>query len=164
MAPVANFSIEIDAPIETVWQAMVELRRYHEWNPFIVRVETDDTLVRVGTKILLDVRWGRGGGTRSPEVVSRLDGPSSDARGGQRAVLEYTYLGWPARLGLIRGTRVQTITQRPGAPTTYETHEHFHGLMANGVPLRKVQDGFERHSRALKMRAESAARAGRAAG
>ncbi len=166
MAPVASFSIDIDAPIATVWQAMVELQRYHEWNPFIVGVETADAIAHVGTRMLLDVRWGRGGGTRSPEMVSRLDAPAPAPGGGMHAQLDYVYLGLPARLGLVRGTRVQTVAQTAGGPTRYETREQFSGLMAAGVPLRKVQDGFERHGRALKQRAESMARAagGRAAG
>jgi len=161
MPPVAAFTVDIDAPVETVWQAMIDLARYHEWNPFIVAVASKDAIIRVGSPILLDVRWGRGGGTRSPEVVTRMEAPAPAASvtGGQRALLEYTFAGWLARFGLVRGARVQTISQAPGGHTTYETHERFHGLLASGVPLAKVQDGFERHARALKVRAEAAARA-----
>ena len=28
--------IEIDAPPEEVWRVLVDLERYHEWNPFMV--------------------------------------------------------------------------------------------------------------------------------
>jgi uncharacterized protein YndB with AHSA1/START domain len=157
MPPVAKFALDIDAPIATVWQAMVELRRYAEWNPFIVAIETDDAIARVGSQMKLDVRWGRGGGTRSPEVVSRVEPPAL-VNGEQRALLAYEYQGWPARLRLVLGTRLQTVTQAPGAPTRYETYEAFHGLLGGGVPLAKVQDGFERHARALKQRAESTAK------
>jgi hypothetical protein len=154
MAPVAAFTLDIDAPVDVVWRTMIELARYPEWNPFIVAVENDDPAIRVGSRVLLDVRWGRGGGTRSPEVVTRLDDPRDDA-GTRRACLEYTYVGWPARLGLVRGARVQAVVQKPGGPTTYETSERFHGWLASAVPLAKVQDGFERHARALKARAEA---------
>jgi hypothetical protein len=156
MPPHAAFSLEIHAPIEKVWATMIDVARYREWNPFIVAVETPDPALRVGSPVLLDVRWGRGGGTRSPEVISRMDppAPTGGAVGARSARLEYTYAAWLARLGLVRGTRVQTIAQEPGGPTTYATSEEFHGLLARGVPLAKVQDGFERHARALKTRVE----------
>jgi hypothetical protein len=154
MAPVAKFAIEIDAPVATVWQAMIELRRYREWNPFIVDVASDDAIARVGAKMRLDVRWARGGGTVSPEIVSRVEPPAL-VDGAERALLAYEYKGWPARLGLVLGTRLQTLSRVAGAPTRYETVEEFGGLLGKGVPLRKVQDGFERHARALKQRAEA---------
>ena len=33
-------SVEIDAPLAVVWQAMLDTEAYGEWNPFVVRVET----------------------------------------------------------------------------------------------------------------------------
>lgn len=38
-APRAEFTIEIQAPIERVWQVMLDMNAYAEWNPFIVKVE-----------------------------------------------------------------------------------------------------------------------------
>lgn len=32
--------VEIDAPASVVWQVLTDLRRYQEWNPFTVRVES----------------------------------------------------------------------------------------------------------------------------
>lgn len=33
--------IDIDAPLDVVWQAMLDTEAYGEWNPFVVRA--DDT-------------------------------------------------------------------------------------------------------------------------
>ena len=155
-APFAEAAVEIAAPIDVVWRVMTDLPRYREWNPFVVAIEPVDGAFRVGTAIALTVKWGRRGGASTIEVVDRLDGPAPDGEV-QRALMEYRFVGWLPRLALVRGSRQQQLEQRPGGPTTYRTSERFTGLLARGVPLAKVQDGFERHARALKARAESLA-------
>ncbi|SFV17296.1 SRPBCC domain-containing protein [Pseudoduganella namucuonensis] len=37
---ITSIKVEIDAPASLVWQVLVDLPRYHEWNPFTVRVES----------------------------------------------------------------------------------------------------------------------------
>jgi uncharacterized protein YndB with AHSA1/START domain len=81
MPPVAACTLQIDAPLDHVWQAMIDLPRYREWNPFIVAVDTADAVVREGTTMLLHVRWAKGGGTRSPEIVSRIEPPAPEGAG-----------------------------------------------------------------------------------
>jgi hypothetical protein len=159
MPPIAATTIEIDAPIDQVWRVMTDAARYPEWNPFVVSLVPDGGELAVGKRIELAVRWGRGGGTQTIEVVSRLEPPSPPSSAAPaQAVMEYRYTGWLPTLRLVRGSRLQSLAQRPGAPTTYHTSERFTGLLARGVPLAKVQDGFERHARALKERAEALAR------
>jgi hypothetical protein len=159
MTPHAEATVEIDAPIDLVWKVMTDAARYGEWNPFVVELKPDGGALAVGGKIALRVRWGRGGGAETIEQVTRLEAPSPDVSGARRSIMEYEYLGWLPRLALVRGSRLQVLEQRPGKPTIYRTSETFTGLLARGVPLAKVQDGFERHARALKQRAESLARA-----
>ena len=36
----AEAKVLIDAPIERVWEVMIDVGAYREWNPFIVDVET----------------------------------------------------------------------------------------------------------------------------
>jgi hypothetical protein len=153
-APFAEAAIEIAAPIDVVWRVMTDLGRYPEWNPFVVAIEPVDGAFRVGSAIALTVKWSRRGGASTIEVVERLDAPARDGEV-QRALMEYRFVGWLPRLALVRGSRQQALEQRPGGPTTYRTSERFTGLLARGVPLAKVQDGFERHAQALKARAES---------
>jgi hypothetical protein len=154
-SPRAATSVDIAAPIDLVWRVMTDLPRYPEWNPFVVDIKPVAGAFSVGSPIALTVKWGRGGGASTIEVVDRLDAPAAGGDSISRALMEYRFVGWLPRLALVRGSRQQTLEQRPGGPTTYSTSESFRGLLARGVPLAKVQDGFERHARALKARAES---------
>ena len=45
--------IEIDAPVERVWQILTDVDRYGDWNPFTPRVETS---LAIGDPIHLHVR------------------------------------------------------------------------------------------------------------
>lgn len=146
-------SVEIDAPLETVWQVMLATEEYGAWNPFVVRAETPQP-PRVGNPIVLHVAWSDGRRTRSPERISALEPPATRPDGTATARLSYVYRGWPARLGLIRGTRHQRLTQRPGGPTTYETVEEFSGPLVRFAGPGRVADGFRRHAEALRTRAE----------
>lgn len=149
-------SIEIDAPLETVWSVMLDTAAYGEWNPFVVRVETPSPPM-VGNPIVLQVTWANGGGARSPERIIALEPPRTDGDT-QTALMSYRYEGIPARLRLVRGVRHQRLTRVGGGPTTYATVEEFRGpLVALAGPAR-VSDGFRRHAEALKARAESLTR------
>jgi len=154
--PFAEATVEIAAPIDVVWRVMTDLPRYCEWNPFVVAIEPLDGVFCVGAAIALTVKWSGSGGASTIEVVDRLDAPATDGEV-QRAMMEYRFLGWLTRLALVRGSRQQSLAQRLGGPTIYRTSERFTGVLARAVPLAKVQDGFERHARALKARAESLA-------
>ncbi|WP_067442061.1 SRPBCC domain-containing protein [Nocardioides jensenii] len=149
-------SVEIDAPLDVVWRVMLDTASYPEWNPFVVRADCAEP--RVGQPIVLHVRWANGKGTRSPERISVLEPPRTDREGTTRATLAYVFEGWPAKLGLVKGTRLQRLTQRPGGPTTYDTVEQFTGPMVKYAGPGRVADGFRRHAQGLKERAESLAR------
>ena len=148
-------SVDIDAPIEAVWAVMLDTEAYGEWNPFVVRAECA-TPPRVGEPIVLHVRWANGTGTRSPERISAIE-PPRDEDGVRRATLAYVFEGWPAKLGLVRGTRSQTLTQAPGGPTRYETIEEFSGPLVRLAGPGRVAEGFRRHAEALKRRCEGTA-------
>ena len=162
--PKAAATIEIDAPIDVVWRAMIDVSAYHEWNPFIVAVEGVSGAPAVGQGMRLHVRWANGRQVTSNEVFAAIEppAPASDGSqdGGRVALLEYAFRGPLHTLNLVRGTRIQTLRQSPtvaAGRTVYETTEEFLGWLAAFVPIKQVQDGFDRHSRALKLRAESMA-------
>ncbi len=146
-------SIEIDAPLADVWQIMLDTPAYGEWNPFVERVETAQPAA-VGNPIVLHVRWANGRTTRSPERITALEAPRTQD-GVTTALMSYVYEGWPARLGLVRGTRHQRLAQHTGGPTTYDTVEEFSGPLVPLAGPARVADGFARHAAALKRRAES---------
>ncbi|MFC5731150.1 MULTISPECIES: SRPBCC domain-containing protein [Nocardioides] len=150
-------SVVIEAPLEVVWQVMLDTERYGEWNPFVERAVTPQPPA-VGNPIVLHVVWAGGGRTRSPERISALDGPATDPGTGETtALLSYVYEGLPAKLGLVRGTRHQRLRQVPGGPTSYDTVEEFRGPLVRLAGPGRVADGFRRHAEALKRRAESLA-------
>ena len=146
-------SVEIDAPIEEVWAVMLDTGAYDEWNPFVVRAECA-TPPKVGDPIVLHVRWANGKGTTSPERIIAIE-PPHDVDGVRRATLAYVYEGLPARLGLVRGTRYQELSQSPGGPTRYETVEEFSGPLVPLAGPQRVEDGFKRHAEALRARCEA---------
>jgi len=149
-------SVEIDAPAELVWQVMLGTDEYAAWNPFVVAAQTPQP-PQVGNPIVLHVVWRDGSRTRSPERISALVPPMAGPDGTVTARMSYVYEGWPAKLGLVRGTRHQRLTQRPGGLTTYATVEEFSGPLVRWAGLRRVEDGFRRHAEALKARAEALA-------
>jgi hypothetical protein len=149
--------VEIDAPIDVVWSVMVDTAAYGEWNSFVREAQCPSP-PSVGDPIRLHVEFTPGSRRiTSPERITVLEPPSGGGDGVRTAHLAYVFEGWPARLGLVRGTRHQRLRQEPGGPTRYETVEEFSGpLVALAGPTR-VQAGFERHAADLKARAESPA-------
>jgi hypothetical protein len=144
----------IEAPIDLVWEVVLDTERYPEWNPFVVRIDRlRDRPLELGDPVVLHVQWHTGGSTTSSERVTRLEGPHQ--HGGRRAVLELQYRGAFYGAGLVRGRRSQELARLDVAATSYSTFEHLRGALAWAAPIKKVQDGFERHAGALKTRAEA---------
>ena len=153
----ASASVSIDAPAELVWNVMLDLDGYGQWNPFIVRVDAPGGRApRVGDPITLHVRFRGGRAVASRERITRIEAPAVDGAVA-RALLEYEFYGRLHRVGLVRGRRLQRLEQGADGSTLYRTEERFRGALAFAVPARAVQDGFQRHARALKQRAESLA-------
>jgi hypothetical protein len=145
-------TVSIDAPLESVWAVMMDTAAYGEWNPFLFRAECPSP-PKPGDPIVLHVRWPNGRTTRSPERISLVEPPHQES-GELRATLAYVYEGLPARLGLVKGTRYQRLTQAPGGPTVYDTVEEFSGPLVRLAGPGRVADGFQRHAEALKARCE----------
>ena len=137
----------IDAPVEVVWKVMLDLDNYPRWNPFIVRVDRPNGRpAQVGDPIVLHVRFKNGQTNTSRERISRIEAP---------AVLEYGYIGWLHRIGLLHGSRIQRL-EPAGTGTLYHTEELLRGPLRS-VVFKGVRDGFRRHAAALKEYAESLA-------
>jgi hypothetical protein len=150
-------STTIDAPVDVVWTVMLDTASYGEWNPFVERAECTSP-PKVGDPIVLHVRWANGKTTRSPERISAVEPPATDADGVTTACLSYVYEGLPAKVGLVRGTRHQRLRQEPGGPTSYDTVEEFSGPLVRFAGPGRVAEGFRRHAAGLKQRAEELAR------
>ena len=147
----AEASATIEAPHEVVWAVMLDLDAYPAWNPFVVQVDGPaGRPASVDDELVLHVRWATGRGVTTRERITRLEPPD----GGRGGTLEYDFGGPLARLGLVRGRRLQQV-ERAATGSTYRTSERLHGLLAFAAPIGRVQDGFERHAAALKARAEA---------
>ena len=142
----------IDAPIERVWDVIMALRDYPDWNPFTVEVENPEGPT-IGAAIRLHVRWNDGKGVISPERISRIEPPSGSPK---RACYGYQFGTILSTLNLVRSNRLQLLEERPGGKTFYRTTIELSGLLSGLTPLAKVQDGFDRQTAALKKRCESA--------
>jgi len=152
MNPAAE--IEIAAPLEAIWQVMLDTDSYGEWNSFVSRAELAKP--EVGQPIVLHAVWADGSTSRSNEQISALEHPHQDADGSTTAVMSYVYRGLPSKLGLVRSTRHQRLTQRAGeTTTTYSTVLHLSGPMAKFAGPGRIADGLRRHAESLKQRAET---------
>jgi hypothetical protein len=151
--PHPSASTTIEAPLSTVWAVMLDTGSYAEWNPFLYRVECPSP-PSVGDPIVLHVRWANGRTARSPERISAIEPPATDADGVTTACLSYVYEGLPSKLGLVRGVRHQRLRQEPGGTTSYDTVEEFSGPLVRFAGPERVAEGFRRHAAGLKQRAE----------
>lgn len=134
---------------------MMDVHAYGDWNPFCFRADCA-VPPREGDPITLHVRWANGKTVTSPERISVVEPPYDD-NGVTRATLAYVYEGLPAKLGLVKGTRFQRLSQEAGGPTIYDTVEEFSGPLVAFAGPDRVAEGFQRHADALKARAESLA-------
>ena len=150
----AHAETVISAPIAKVWQVLLDLERYPEWNPFTVRVDCPGG-PRVGAGIRLHVRWGDGGGVISPEKIVLIEPPARGANGRLRGVFGYNFGTILSTLNLVRSRRLQIVEEQADGSTRYSTDIQLTGLLAGLTPLAKVQDGFDRQTAALKKRCES---------
>ena len=142
-------SSDIDAPIETVFDVMMDFRRYAEWNPFVVGITGE---ARVGEMLTLDVHFYDRRRNLARERIDVLSAP------GDSAELTYAFTGLLDRFGLVRGKRRQLLTRLEGGRTHYETVEAFTGLLTRFLPRAGIQRGFDDVAAAIKARAEQVSR------
>ena len=139
-------SIDIDAPPRVVWDVLVDLDAYAEWNPFIV---SSSGSVAVGERLTNRMEPPGGRGLTFKPVVTE--------------VADQQVLEWLGRLGVpgIFDGRHRFELSEQGGRTRLEQSESFFGIL---VPfMRKSLDGqtlqgFEAMNAALKERAEAQVR------
>ena len=106
-------TIDIDAPIETVWEVLTRFNDYENWNRFTPKVETRG---RLGDPVTLHVRLNNFG----PLIKSNL----------VIAQIEPNILCWGSDNLFIKAHRTQSLTQLSERKTRYESSEPFGGLLA----------------------------------
>ncbi len=137
-------TVDIDAPIEVVWDILTDLEQYPDWNPFVVSAEGE---VAVGARLR-----------------NRLQPPGGKAMTFKPTVTEVEMsrtFEWLGRLGLpgiFDGRHRFELEATPTGGTRLTHSEFFSGVLVR--LMRKSLDnqtlaGFEAMNAALKARAEA---------
>lgn len=143
MVVIKSEPLVIHAPVEVVWDVLVSLDSYGDWNPFTYRVES--SLV-VGEPVVLFVKLGQYK-RRQVEYVKLVESP--------------TKLGWGMTMlhpALLKAYRIQCLEPINKNSCRYFTNDTLEGLLTPLVVKlfgRSMEDGFNEMSVALKEYAEN---------
>ena len=134
--------LDIPVPLEQAWAVLADFARWGEWNSFVVEVRGAER-PQLGLLVHLDVRWHDGGKVvAAEEIVEVIDEPT-------RKGFRWDYRGLPARLGLVRGSRLIVLEARGPQACCYHSYERFRGPFVGFLSMAKIQDGFDRMATGL---------------
>lgn len=135
--------IQINAPVETVWNILIDFEKYPDWNPFVKSV-TGDVKAGQSFKVVLQPEDSRPM-TFKPVCLELTENRS------------FRWLGHFFIPGLFDGEHIFELTEQDDDTTHFIQREKFNGLL---VPfLWKMLDtntrtGFEKMNQKLKELAE----------
>jgi len=139
---VSSDELQIDAPVELVWQVLVDFENYSKWNQFCPQVTTT---LELGATISMMVDLGNGL-QEQVEYITRIEPNESIAWGMENKP------GDP-----IQAERTQTLTRLSDASCFYISVDVFSGEAAADVLAlmgKPVEDGFNVCAQGLKQYAE----------
>lgn len=132
-------TINIEAPVKTVWQVLTDWNDYPNWNPFIKKIEG---ILELGSSLTAQIDTM----TFRP-TVTQLEAP-----------YQLNWLGHLFFKGLFDGEHQFRLEALPNGHTQLHHSEYFSGLL---IPLFKKQllgntkSGFEAMNQALKQHVEA---------
>ncbi|MGI0148973.1 MAG: SRPBCC family protein [Thermoplasmata archaeon] len=132
----------MDAPVERVWQILMDFDAFPEWNPFIRQI-----IGRPALGSRLDVMIGASGtrGMRFRPKVTKVVP--------QR---EFRWLGRLGIAGLFDGEQIFELTPTSSLACRFVQRERFRGIFVPFLARRLERDvrrGFDEMNRSLKARA-----------
>lgn len=135
--------IGIHAPIETIWDILYDIDRWHEWNPLYTQAEGK---IRIGGQLTLTLALEG----QEPRVI-------------RPTVFEWVpndQIHWRLKMlgGLVLNTRFMELEKLDTASTIFSNGELIGGLLGPTIARRmgrKIYRGFQAMSEALKVRAEA---------
>ena len=145
---VTRSEIDIDAPVEKVWNIIIDLERYPEWNTFTPRMGAKQIVV--GEEFLLDCQMTEKQLLRDEKEVFLAYEP-------ERYRVSWGTSRTKGRPG-IKSFRWQICEPVNDKRTHFINYEEFHGILAPLVNLlygKKLQHAFIGYCQDLKKRAES---------
>ncbi|MFI1916687.1 SRPBCC family protein [Nocardia sp. NPDC020380] len=146
MAIVIDYSVEIEAPAELVWQVLTDVDNYGEWNPFVPECKTT---LEPGSPIDMQVRLG-GPKPRAQQEFIRTHTPGK----------EFSYAMKPMPLGLLRSERSHTVTPLGDGRARYDSHFQLEGPLSpvvGGLMGAALRKGFQGMTDGVKERSETLA-------
>ncbi|MDR9458921.1 MAG: SRPBCC domain-containing protein [Dehalococcoidia bacterium] len=145
---VTRSEIDIDAPVENVWNIIIDLERYPEWNTFTPRMGAKQIVV--GEEFLLDCQMTEKQLLRDEKEVFLAYEP-------ERFRVCWGTSRTRGRPG-IKSYRWQICEPVNDKRTHFINYEEFHGILAPLVNLlygKKLHRAFVGYCQDLKKRAES---------
>ena len=145
---VTRSEIDINAPAKKVWNIIIDLERYPEWNTFTPRMGVKQIVV--GEEFLLDCQMTEKQLLRDEKEVFLAYEP-------ERFRVCWGTSRTKGRPG-IKSFRWQICETVNDKRTHFINFEEFHGILAPLVNLlygKKLQHAFIRYCQDLKKRAES---------
>ena len=136
-------SVEIDAPAEIVWQAIIDLDRYGEWNPFVVAAEST---LKPGEPMRMKVRLFAAFAQPQTETIFELE-----------PLRRLCYGLAPTRLGALSSRRCHELEALCESRCRYTSRFELVGWIAALVELltgSRLARRFAENTAALKERAE----------
>ncbi|KAI0651198.1 hypothetical protein C8Q79DRAFT_18231 [Trametes meyenii] len=154
-----NATVTIDAPIDKVWEILLDFPKYTEWNPFVrSQVITDkdkkpfdDQTAAEGKYLLMTVHI--------PATFDNSASPQTPFELITHVQPDIYRVAWKNLLPswLIRAERWQALSTTEDGKTLYETREVFAGVGAYAIKLfiaKNLEKSFEAMAEALKKCAE----------
>jgi len=141
---ITSIRVEINAPASFVWDILIDLPRYPEWNPYTVRIEST---LELGAPVHLYLAGGDGNPNYNLEYLVAFE-PGR-------------LLSWeqyPTETDANAARRDQIIEVIDDERCTYYTTDQFLGVNADKIMSDFgdwVKQGFDAIALALKERAES---------
>lgn len=139
--------IEINAPVGVVWEILMDLEKYSEWNPLMIKASGK---VEVGESLMVTMQQP-GSKPMTFRPIFKVVDPNKE-------------MSWQGRLGglpfLFIGDHYFALEELSSSTTKLKHGEQFRGLLLPFMSsmLKNTEKAFILMNQALKKRAESSRR------
>ena len=133
----------INAPIQQVWEELMNFSAYPEWNPFVISIKGQKV---EGKKLQIVLKTKKGKNMNFEPVVIKCK--TND---------EFRWRGKLGIRGIFDGEHYFALEQIESNQTRFIHGEFFSGILVGLMVglLKDTQESFEEMNRALKLRCES---------